>query len=121
MHLNPLFMIIITYYNLLIASLLVHSQCVYQLTGTDIFSKTDEHTESTEGPGGPSLLLEEGRYTHSYPYDWRTQKPVIIRATKQWFLDTERVKEAALVSVYTWWCIATVCGWYCRTRNPFTH
>lgn len=67
-----------------------------------------KHTESTEGPGGPSLLLEEGRYTHSYPYDWRTQKPVIIRATKQWFLNTDRVKEAALVSVKSW-CIATVC------------
>lgn len=59
-----------------------------------------KHTESTKGSGGPSLLLEEGRYTHSYPYDWRTQKPVIIRATKQWFLNTERVKEAALVSVW---------------------
>lgn len=59
-----------------------------------------KHTESTEGLGGPSLLLEEGRYTHSYPYDWRTQKPVIIRATKQWFLNTELVKEAALVSVW---------------------
>lgn len=55
--------------------------------------------KSTEGPGGPSLLLEEECYTHSYPYDWRTQKPVIIRATKQWFLNTERVKEAALAAL----------------------
>lgn len=59
-----------------------------------------KHTEDNTGPGGPSLLLEEGRFTHSYPYDWRTRKPVIIRATKQWFFDIQCVKEAALVSVF---------------------
>uniref|UniRef100_A0A0P4W8B8 isoleucine--tRNA ligase n=1 Tax=Scylla olivacea TaxID=85551 RepID=A0A0P4W8B8_SCYOL len=51
--------------------------------------------------GGPreSLLLKEELYTHSYPYDWRTRKPVIIRATKQWFIDTHRIKEAALAAL----------------------
>jgi len=23
-------------------------------------------------------------YGHKYPYDWRTKKPVIFRATEQW-------------------------------------
>lgn len=26
-------------------------------------------------------------YVHSYPYDWRTNKPVIIRSSAQWFMD----------------------------------
>ncbi|OAF64606.1 hypothetical protein A3Q56_07681 [Intoshia linei] len=31
-------------------------------------------------------------YKHSYPYDWRTNKPVIFRNCKQWFFDIEKVK-----------------------------
>ncbi|KAK3863972.1 hypothetical protein Pcinc_030300 [Petrolisthes cinctipes] len=53
----------------------------------------------TEGGGGPSILLHQEDYTHSYPYDWRTGQPVIIRATRQWFLNTARVKEAALAAL----------------------
>ncbi|XP_030762907.1 isoleucine--tRNA ligase, mitochondrial [Sitophilus oryzae] len=40
-------------------------------------------------------LLHKSTIEHSYPYDWRTKKPVIIKASKQWFLDTERVKHRA--------------------------
>ncbi|KFA53680.1 hypothetical protein S40293_03886 [Stachybotrys chartarum IBT 40293] len=36
---------------------------------------------------------------HKYPYDWRTKKPVIIRATAQWFADVESIKRAALGSL----------------------
>lgn len=32
-------------------------------------------------------------FIHSYPYDWRTKKPVILRASEQWFLNTEHIKE----------------------------
>ena len=31
------------------------------------------------------VLLKLKFITHSYPHDWRTKKPVIFRATKQWF------------------------------------
>ncbi|GMT28761.1 hypothetical protein PFISCL1PPCAC_20058, partial [Pristionchus fissidentatus] len=34
-------------------------------------------------------------YTHSYPYDWRTKKPVIIRVSAQWFIDTQLLSEKA--------------------------
>lgn len=37
-------------------------------------------------------------YVHSYPYDWRTKKPVILRASKQWFIDTSAIKNRAIVS-----------------------
>jgi hypothetical protein len=34
-------------------------------------------------------LLHRETYLHRYPYDWRTKKPVILRATKQWFASVE--------------------------------
>ncbi|XP_066141909.1 isoleucine--tRNA ligase, mitochondrial isoform X1 [Euwallacea fornicatus] len=41
-------------------------------------------------------LLHTSKFKHSYPYDWRTKKPVIIKASKQWFVDTNKVKEKAV-------------------------
>lgn len=35
-------------------------------------------------------LLEEGSITHSYPHCWRCKKPVIYRATSQWFISMEK-------------------------------
>lgn len=42
------------------------------------------------------LLLWRGEVTHSYPHCWRCHKPVIFRATMQWFMDVQRLKELAL-------------------------
>ncbi|XP_051156540.1 isoleucine--tRNA ligase, mitochondrial [Leptopilina boulardi] len=36
---------------------------------------------------------------HSYPYDWRTKKPIITRASHQWFIDTDALKEKAAESI----------------------
>ncbi|XP_069787334.1 isoleucine--tRNA ligase, mitochondrial isoform X2 [Narcine bancroftii] len=44
---------------------------------------------------GSKMLLKEEDIKHSYPYDWRTKKPVIIRSSKQWFIDTGRIKDRA--------------------------
>ncbi len=33
-----------------------------------------------------SSLLKCSKFTHSYPFCWRTHQPVIYRATKQWFV-----------------------------------
>lgn len=41
-------------------------------------------------------LLKLSFYTHSYPHDWRTKKPVIFRATPQWFASIEGVREDIL-------------------------
>ena len=30
-------------------------------------------------------LLKANKIVHSYPHDWRTKKPLIQRATDQWF------------------------------------
>ena len=33
-------------------------------------------------------IKKQSKFQHSYPYDWRTKKPVILRGSKQWFMDT---------------------------------
>lgn len=49
-------------------------------------------------------LLKEEPYLHKYPYDWRTKKPTIFRATEQWFASVEGFREAALeaIKAVTW-------------------
>lgn len=37
-----------------------------------------------------SYLLRHEEITHSYPHCWRTNKPVIFRATKQWFIALDK-------------------------------
>jgi isoleucyl-tRNA synthetase len=39
-----------------------------------------------------NLLLKEEKITHSYPHCWRCKKPVIFRATEQWFISMEKNK-----------------------------
>ncbi|MDR1472907.1 MAG: isoleucine--tRNA ligase [Synergistaceae bacterium] len=83
--------------------------------GIDIYNPVDTkgffHPE-TGLVGGLSLedatklifkvLSESGRLlgclriTHSYPHCWRCKKPVIFRATDQWFVDVSKFRERAL-------------------------
>jgi isoleucyl-tRNA synthetase len=44
-------------------------------------------------------LIQEHVYVHKYPYDWRTKKPVILRATSQWFANVGSIKEDALKAI----------------------
>lgn len=37
-------------------------------------------------------LLKCSKFTHSYPFCWRTHKPVIYRATRQWFIAMDEKK-----------------------------
>ncbi|VIO96565.1 Uncharacterized protein BM_BM2357 [Brugia malayi] len=36
-------------------------------------------------------IIYTHQYKHRYPYDWRTKQPVIIRSSKQWFIDVSQV------------------------------
>ena len=49
-------------------------------------------------------LLKHQEYAHKYPYDWRTGKPTIFRATEQWFASVEGFRDEALkaISEVTW-------------------
>ena len=44
-------------------------------------------------------LLKEEAYPHKYPYDWRTKKPTIFRATEQWFASVAGFREEALKAI----------------------
>lgn len=44
-------------------------------------------------------LLKLNFITHSYPHDWRTKKPVIFRATAQWFASIEAFRDELLEAV----------------------
>ncbi|MFA5560553.1 MAG: isoleucine--tRNA ligase [Acholeplasmataceae bacterium] len=44
-------------------------------------------------------LIEKTTITHSYPHDWRTRKPVIFRATPQWFANVKPLKEDLLRAI----------------------
>ncbi|XP_075451694.1 isoleucine--tRNA ligase, mitochondrial isoform X2 [Ascaphus truei] len=80
---------------------------------------------------GSKNLLKEESFVHSYPYDWRTKKPVIIRASKQWFVNTANIKDKAqealkkvkfvpasaasrmleMLNRRTYWCISRQRSW----------
>ena len=41
-------------------------------------------------------LLSLEFITHSYPHDWRTKKPIIFRATDQWFCSIDKIRQKLL-------------------------
>ncbi|MFP4382041.1 MAG: isoleucine--tRNA ligase [Candidatus Sumerlaeia bacterium] len=47
------------------------------------------------------LLVHQGTISHQYPYSWRSHKPVIVRATHQWFLDLDHdgIRDRALKAI----------------------
>ncbi|PAE26940.1 MULTISPECIES: isoleucine--tRNA ligase [Bacillaceae] len=53
-------------------------------------------TEKLEEAGA---LLKLTFITHSYPHDWRTKKPVIFRATAQWFASIKDFRNELLEAV----------------------
>lgn len=53
-------------------------------------------TEKLESVGA---LLKLDFFKHSYPHDWRTKKPVIFRATPQWFASINKVRQDILDAI----------------------
>ena len=41
-------------------------------------------------------LIKQSHLQHSYPHCWRCQKPVIYRATEQWFISVDAIRQQAL-------------------------
>lgn len=44
-------------------------------------------------------LLAKESIVHPYPHDWRTKKPVIYRATTQWFASIEKIRVTLLSEI----------------------
>ena len=44
-------------------------------------------------------LLQQEDITHSYPHDWRSKKPIIFRATPQWFCSVDAFRSELLEAV----------------------
>ena len=60
---------------------------VDELIGVHIFKANEKILELLG-----SNLLKVSKFVHSYPFCWRTHKPVIYRATKQWFIAMDEPK-----------------------------
>jgi isoleucyl-tRNA synthetase len=114
--------------------------------GMNVFESNKEVIKKLEELG---LLLHKEDIEHSYPHCWRCKKPVIFRATEQWFIsmDKEGLREKALAEIDrvkwipTWgrdriynmllvrpdWCISRQRTWgvpitifYCaKCREPY--
>ncbi|MDQ7032429.1 MAG: isoleucine--tRNA ligase [Desulfonauticus sp.] len=54
--------------------------------GLDVFSANPKVIEKLQEVGN---LLTQTKINHSYPHCWRCKKPVIFRATTQWFISME--------------------------------
>ncbi|NYS48894.1 isoleucine--tRNA ligase [Streptococcus danieliae] len=46
-----------------------------------------------------NLLLAQEEITHSYPFDWRTKKPIIWRAVPQWFASVSDFRQEILEQI----------------------
>jgi len=100
-----------------------HGQEDYQLAlaeGLDIYNPVDNHgkyIQSLEFFGGQFVfdanqsvidklaevgaLLGASKISHSYPHCWRCKKPIIFRATEQWFIsmETNDLRKKALEAI----------------------
>ncbi|MBK3494464.1 isoleucine--tRNA ligase [Viridibacillus sp. YIM B01967] len=59
----------------------------------------DANKEITKSLEEKGALLKLSFFTHSYPHDWRTKKPVIYRATAQWFASIEAFRTELLQAI----------------------
>jgi isoleucyl-tRNA synthetase len=67
--------------------------------GKDVL--TDGNMEVIAALNECGVLIKEEPYNHKYPYDWRTKKPTIFRATEQWFASVTNFKDEALKAIDT--------------------
>ncbi|OBZ83347.1 Isoleucine--tRNA ligase [Choanephora cucurbitarum] len=60
------------------------------------FAFTEGNDTVIEMLKNQAALVLQSDYTHKYPYDWRTKKPVMLRATAQWFANVENLQKQAV-------------------------
>jgi len=62
---------------------------VPEFSGMEVFSSDKPIMEKLKSS---SRLLHSENIVHTYPHCWRCKKPIIFRATEQWFLDVDKNK-----------------------------
>lgn len=70
-----------------------------EFKGLNVLS--DGNTAIIDALTAEGALLKVEDYGHKYPYDWRTKKPTIFRATDQWFASVEGFRDSALEAIDT--------------------
>ncbi|CAK4646790.1 hypothetical protein AeMF1_021076 [Aphanomyces euteiches] len=50
-----------------------------------LFVQKEGNEKVLEQLAQANRLVSATPYSHRFPYDWRTKKPILLRATKQWF------------------------------------
>jgi len=70
-----------------------------RFAGMDVLGDGNTEVVTALEEVGALLRLED--YGHKYPYDWRTKKPTIFRATSQWFASVEGFRDEALAAADT--------------------
>ncbi|MFP3981608.1 MAG: isoleucine--tRNA ligase [Desulfobacterales bacterium] len=70
------------------------------LAGEFVFAADRQIIDKLSADG---MLLASAQMNHSYPHCWRCKKPVIFRATHQWFISMDRtgLREKALEAIDT--------------------
>ena len=78
------------------------------LAGLNVLKEGNDKVIELLHSSGHLLLVED--YEHKYPYDWRTGKPTIFRATYQWFASVDKFREQSLseISKVKWYPPAVV-------------
>ncbi len=59
----------------------------------------DANSEIIKALDKAGALIKQESYRHRYPYDWRTKKPTIFRATEQWFASLDGFRDKALEAI----------------------
>lgn len=69
-----------------------------EMEGTFVFDANPLVVEKLRESG---LLIGHKLVEHEYPYSWRSKKPIIFRATEQWFLELAEggIREEALKAI----------------------
>ncbi|MGH7865109.1 MAG: isoleucine--tRNA ligase, partial [Candidatus Binataceae bacterium] len=66
--------------------------------GQNVFAANDSIVAHLRSAGA---LVHAAKTTHSYPHCWRCRKPLIFRATEQWFMriDHEQLREKVIAEI----------------------
>ncbi len=64
--------------------------------GEHVFKANDHVVEVLKTDG---KLVHAAALVHSYPHCWRHKTPIIFRATSQWFIGMEKLRDAAMKAI----------------------